>query len=456
MGASAGTARCVSCRQLVAEVGDADGDLPTQHVNFDVGEEDHLDKVEAITLAAAAAAVASTAPVVHKDEPAGEHWKPSLPDAADVSTAPTTPDPEPLGAEAVDQAVPETKREEQRKPEPSHRTIEKGSKKKGKARQEISPRVRDAEKEVKKAGGNENELPAKSTIQADVAKASDTKGKVNRKKTLEKAVPKPAPKPEAQPKRKSYTQRIKEREAQFEKDKEKYAQLVDDIVAGKFKKDGGGQPQGNMRIKMPTPADRANTRLLVLGGFREQYKKLGRSKNCPSAAAPPTPTPATTMYSSQETEALKIEGGHRPMPRPQNIDLPSDFRKSVGVISLEELSKYSGSSKRLLVSVYGDIFDVSDRPDKYDVDGPYSWMTGNDITWGFVSGKDTPEQVNQCYDLWKVAPDHFRDSKLKLIYAWVAFYEYEYGDAVGKLDLYANEAGLKGPPMEEAQDCCVM
>lgn len=83
-------------------------------------------------------------------------------------------------------------------------------------------------------------------------------------------------------------------------------------------------------------------------------------------------------------------------------------------------------------------------------------MSGHDITWGFVSGKDVPETVDRCYDLWKVAPEHFRDSKLKLIYAWVAFYEWEYGDPVGKLDLYENESALKGPPMEESEDCCIM
>merc|ERR1719375_2700139 len=150
------------------------------------------------------------------------------------------------------------------------------------------------------------------------------------------------------------------------------------------------------------------------------------------------------------------------MERPTGVVLPKDFRKhlsktnpkSKGVMSLQELGKYGCNSERKLVSVYGDIFDVSDRPDKYAENAPYAWMTGNDITWGFVSGKDTPETVNRCYDLWKVAPEGFRDSKLRTIYAWVAFYEYEYGDAVGKLDLYDGdrEAGLKGPPMEESEN----
>lgn len=234
---------------------------------------------------------------------------------------------------------------------------------------------------------------------------------------------------------------------------EEMRQLVDDIMAGKFKNEGGGQKKGNMLIKMPTPADRANTRKLILGQFREQYRKIGNNTSCPST---PIPKPATQLYAPGDAQGLQIEGAHRPFPRPDHVDLPCDYRKNVGVLSLPKLREFNSDCRRLLVSVYGDIFDVSDRPDKYGPDGPYSWMAGHDLTWGFVSGRDTPEQVDQCYDLWKVAPDFFRDEKLKLIYAWVGFYEYEYGDAVGRLDLYEREAGLKGPPMEDAQNCCVM
>lgn len=261
-------------------------------------------------------------------------------------------------------------------------------------------------------------------------------------------------------KKKSYLQEAKDRKADFEANKEKNMKLVDDIMAGKYNTEGQGQPKGgDMRIHMPTPADRANTRTMILGQFRAQFAKIGRNNQyCPSAAAPEksAAAPAINSYTTAETQALQIVGGHTPIPRPDNVQLPKDYRKPVGIITLQTLAEFGSGSDRKLCSVYGDIFDVSDRPDKYGTDGPYEWMCGNDITWGFVSGKDVPETVNRCYDLWKVAPETFRDSKFKLIYAWVAFYEYEYGDAVGKLDLYDNEAGLKGPPMEESQDCSIM
>jgi len=242
-------------------------------------------------------------------------------------------------------------------------------------------------------------------------------------------------------------QRVEQRKREEEARAKEMGQLVDDILAGKFKKEGNGQPKGDMRIIMPTPYERENTRKLILGGFRAEYKKIGRT---------PDTSSKTEQYSTQEVEGLQIKGGHRSMPRPTKVALPPDFKKAVGVIPLKKLQTYGCNNARMLLSVYGDIFDVSDRPDKYGSDGPYSWMTGNDISWGFVSGKDTPEQVNKFYDLWKIAPRDFRDKKIQALVAWVAFYEFEYGNPVGRLQEYEKEAGLKGPPMEEAEECTIM
>jgi predicted heme/steroid binding protein len=276
-------------------------------------------------------------------------------------------------------------------------------------------------------------------------------------------------------KKKPWSQRIREREEKMAKERDKYAQVVDDIMSGKFKTQGGGQSknQGDMRIHMPSPFERKNTRIMILEGFRDKYRQTQRYKeggfgyiqpaSCPSAAPPSSfgaesvSSAATEQYSADQTQGLTIEGGHRPMARPDNVKLPKDFRKSVGMIDLQKLSQYNCHNNRKLVSVYGDIFDVSDRPDKYGEGAPYSWMSGADLTWGFVSGLDVPEEINKFYDLWKVAPVHYRDQKLRGILAWVAFYEYEYGVSVGQLEEYKLEQGLKGPPMEEAnEDCSIM
>eukprot|EP00429_Kryptoperidinium_foliaceum_P112012 CAMPEP_0176297450 /NCGR_PEP_ID=MMETSP0121_2-20121125/58728_1 /TAXON_ID=160619 /ORGANISM="Kryptoperidinium foliaceum, Strain CCMP 1326" /LENGTH=75 /DNA_ID=CAMNT_0017638639 /DNA_START=24 /DNA_END=248 /DNA_ORIENTATION=- len=70
----------------------------------------------------------------------------------------------------------------------------------------------------------------------------------------------------------SYLQKVKEeRRRQDEKAKE-MGKVVDDMLAGKFRKEGGGQPKGNMLIKMPSPYERENTRKMILEQFRAQYK----------------------------------------------------------------------------------------------------------------------------------------------------------------------------------------
>eukprot|EP00747_Dinoflagellata_sp_TGD_P162921 gnl/TRDRNA2_/TRDRNA2_181078_c0_seq1.p1 gnl/TRDRNA2_/TRDRNA2_181078_c0~~gnl/TRDRNA2_/TRDRNA2_181078_c0_seq1.p1 ORF type:complete len:467 (+),score=95.21 gnl/TRDRNA2_/TRDRNA2_181078_c0_seq1:191-1591(+) len=297
---------------------------------------------------------------------------------------------------------------------------------------------------------------AAPTVPAAVSPPEEKKAKPEEKKTKKKksqsvessvACPSVRVKPEKQ--RVSRLKQIADRKAEFEARKHEYDQLVDDIIAGKYKKEGGrggGQPAGNMLIVMPTPYERDNTRRLILAGFREKYSKMGKE----------TSAAMVEQYDSKQTQGLKIEGGHRPMRRPDDVKLPADFRKSVGVITPEKLAEHDCANLRKLVCVYGDVFDVSDRPDKYGEDGPYAWMSGTDITWGLLSGKDVPEQVNHYYDCWKIAPKEYRDRKLQGLLAWVAFYEYEYGLPVGQLDKYTNEAALKGPPMETAEECSIM
>jgi len=256
-------------------------------------------------------------------------------------------------------------------------------------------------------------------------------------------------------KRVSYLQKVKEERARQDAKAKELAGYVDDMLAGRLpeQQKGGGQPKGNMLIKMPSPYERVNTRKIMLEGFRDQYRKIAKQSNRLEGSIPST---ATEQYSVKESEGLSIKDGHRHMPRPKDVQLPKDFRKFVGSMPLQKLTQHDCNNQRKLVSVYGDIFDVSDRPDKYGADGPYGWMSGHDLTWGFVSGKDIPEQNDQLYDMWKMAPDDFREKKLHGLLAWVAFYEHEYGKPVGRLKEYEKEAGLKGPPMEEAEDCCIM
>eukprot|EP00913_Durusdinium_trenchii_P020413 g19177.t1 len=109
--------------------------------------------------------------------------------------------------------------------------------------------------------------------------------------------------------------------------------------------------------------------------------------------------------------------------------LKADLQKSIKEASISNVvlpvSRYGcdNRDRRYLLSVYGNIFDVSDRPDKYDPDGPYASLTGKDhqiggpvllhdrwhelakmsedLTWGLFAGVDTVEYTNKFYDLFK-------------------------------------------------------
>merc|ERR1712150_3597 len=111
----------------------------------------------------------------------------------------------------------------------------------------------------------------------------------------------------------------------------------------------------------------------------------------------------TDQYDKEQKQGLKLQGGHQPMPRPEHVDLPVTFRENLGVITVEQLAAFNCNNvdRRYLLSVYGNVFDVSDRPDKYGPDGPYATLTGNDLTWGLFTGVDQPDFCNRFYDLFK-------------------------------------------------------
>uniref|UniRef100_A0A7S1WF31 Cytochrome b5 heme-binding domain-containing protein n=1 Tax=Alexandrium catenella TaxID=2925 RepID=A0A7S1WF31_ALECA len=202
----------------------------------------------------------------------------------------------------------------------------------------------------------------------------------------------------------------------------------------------------------PSDEERDGLKQTLVEMFRNKYLELkARASEYSSGTAL-----STEQYEKDQKLGLQLSGGHRPMRRPDNVELPSDFREQLGVISLNELGRYTIENKdrRYLLSIYGNLFDVSDRPDKYGPDGPYASLTGKDLTWGLVAGVDTPEFCNRCYDLFK-AKDAGKD-KLAGICSWLAWYETEYGKPVGLLEPYTREKELPAPPLQEMESCTVM
>lgn len=190
--------------------------------------------------------------------------------------------------------------------------------------------------------------------------------------------------------------------------------------------------------------ERKQTKDAMLEVFREQWQRIGKTKQ----------TMGYADYSKDLQDGLQIKGGHRPMPRPTNVMLPRDFQEPVGTLTAEQLAEYNCDNERLLISLYGDIFDVSDRPDKYGKDGPYYYFSGRDITWGLVTGQDGPEKVNQFFDLFKM-DEATTSKKMQCICSWIGFYEVEYGKPVGRLKEFENEEDLPTPPNENNPECVV-
>eukprot|EP00930_Biecheleria_cincta_P051068 TRINITY_DN3622_c0_g1_i3.p1 TRINITY_DN3622_c0_g1~~TRINITY_DN3622_c0_g1_i3.p1 ORF type:complete len:293 (+),score=66.44 TRINITY_DN3622_c0_g1_i3:65-880(+) len=134
------------------------------------------------------------------------------------------------------------------------------------------------------------------------------------------------------------------------------------------------------------------------------------------------------------------------------LKLPKDHKKKFdGVISVDELAKYSCSSDRMLVSCLGDVYDVSSRPDQYGY-GAKSFQAGKDITWCVVTGKETPKNCNRFYDIFKLDTDHL-SRYLQIVCGRLVSLEEEFGEPVGRLDKFAKERTLPPPPTDEVEEC---
>lgn len=197
--------------------------------------------------------------------------------------------------------------------------------------------------------------------------------------------------------------------------------------------------------RLPTPEERRERRAQLLGIFREQWERIGKSKA----------TMAYADYTPLQAQTLSIAGGHRPMARPDDVLLPQDFQKHVGVITSEELyNNFNCDCSRLIVSIHGDLFDVSDRPDKYGKNGPYFYFAGRDISWGLASGQDSENHVNMFFDFFKMEDEEIA-KKLQCICSWIGFYEVEYGSNVGRLAEFESEHLLPAPPLHDSDPCVI-
>lgn len=137
----------------------------------------------------------------------------------------------------------------------------------------------------------------------------------------------------------------------------------------------------------PSRQERKGSKMLT-DAFRGKCKQL----HAQAAAAETSKGTVlqTDQHSRLQKQGLQLKGGRQPMKGPVHVDLPPDFKEPMGVISMDTLKTYSYENlgRGYLVYVCGNVFDISDRPDKYCPEGPYSILAGADITWGLLVGID--------------------------------------------------------------------
>merc|ERR1712112_549477 len=191
------------------------------------------------------------------------------------------------------------------------------------------------------------------------------------------------------------------------------------------------------------------------GKEEEEVKEVGEVGAVNNNTKKAKTKAAYKMYTPYQEEELTIEGGHKYLPRPAHVDLPSNYQEKIGVVTADEMYEMGNcNSDRRFLSVFGDIFDVSDRPDKYGKRGIYWELAGKDITYGLSIGNDTPQLANRFYDLYKAEDP---SSEIVGISGWLYHFKREYGPAVGKLKEYEDESyHLPAPPInDEKPQCCI-
>jgi len=152
---------------------------------------------------------------------------------------------------------------------------------------------------------------------------------------------------------------------------------------------------------------------------------------------------------------MKRQLGGSKETTPTNDNLPTDYMEDVGIITAEKLASYGCENDRILVSVYGDIFDVSSRADQYRHRGSLAWRSGKDITWrmitGKVEGKSDSSNCNRFFDFLSCDRDHAQ-RYLQLICQQLVMFEDDFGKPLGKLIEYAKDYDLPPPPVSETSE----
>lgn len=110
-------------------------------------------------------------------------------------------------------------------------------------------------------------------------------------------------------------------------------------------------------------------------------------------------------------------------------DLPQVAQ--LGVITLEELNKYHCQNpQRRLLSLFGQVFDVTSSEESYGPDGAYKELAGHDVTLAMGLMKTKEEWLDKFV---KMDEKWIKDAR-----GWLAYMEEKYPQC-GRLDKWENE-----------------
>merc|ERR1719215_1339903 len=87
----------------------------------------------------------------------------------------------------------------------------------------------------------------------------------------------------------------------------------------------------------PSWEEREMYKKQLTNAFRGKYAELTVSRE----AAKSKSKLQLDQYDKEQKQGLQLKGGHQPMERPEHVDLPVDHKQHLGILSLDELKKYS-------------------------------------------------------------------------------------------------------------------
>jgi hypothetical protein len=158
--------------------------------------------------------------------------------------------------------------------------------------------------------------------------------------------------------------------------------------------------------------------------------------------------------SKLKTSLLNMLRAEEALKSAKEVERDDAAKVPVGGLTPLQLAEYGPAADRILVSVYGDIFDVSNEREKYGIGGSKMEFAGKDLTWNLICGG--MGDTNLFFDLYKAEKQSDVHDMLNSLCRWLLLFEKRHGQPVGRLNVYGSmEKELAAPPPKQTE-CSIM